>query len=57
LAYCAVPGYYDDGEIGAVIGRGTEVLVEHLNQCRFVRHKPYMLPGRELGPPPWEASD
>jgi hypothetical protein len=25
-------------------------------QCRFVHHKPHMLPGREPVPPRWEAS-
>jgi hypothetical protein len=34
----------------------TEVLGENLSQCRFVHHKPQMLPGREPGPPRWEAS-
>jgi hypothetical protein len=34
----------------------TEVR-ENLRQCRFVHHKPHMLPGREPGPPWWEASD
>jgi hypothetical protein len=34
----------------------TEVLKEHLPQCRFVHHKPYILPGSESGPPRWEAS-
>jgi hypothetical protein len=34
----------------------TEVLGENLPQCRFVYHKPHMLPGREPGPPRWEAS-
>jgi hypothetical protein len=51
------PGDYDDGEIGGTIGRETEVLGENLPQYRFVHHKPHMLPGREPGPPQWEASD
>jgi hypothetical protein len=36
------PGYHDDGEIGGMM---------------IVQHKPHMLPGREPGPPRWEASD
>jgi hypothetical protein len=35
----------------------TEVQGENLPQYRFVHHKPHMLPGREPGPPRWEASD
>jgi hypothetical protein len=34
----------------------TDVLGESLPQCRFVHHKTHMLPGREPGPPRWEAS-
>jgi hypothetical protein len=45
------PGDYDDGEIGGMIGRGNEVLGECLPQCRFIHHKPNMLPGSEPGPP------
>jgi hypothetical protein len=52
------PGDYDDGEIGGMmVGRETEVRGENLPQCRFVHHKPHMLPGREPGSPLWEASD
>jgi hypothetical protein len=51
------PGDYDDGEIGGMLGRETEVLGENLPQCRFVQHKTHMLPGREPGQPRWEASD
>jgi hypothetical protein len=38
------------------LGRETEVIGENLPQCRFVDHKPHMLPVREPGPPRWEAS-
>jgi hypothetical protein len=34
----------------------TEVLGGNLFQYRFVNHTPHMLPGREPGPPLWEAS-
>jgi hypothetical protein len=34
----------------------TEVYGENLPQCRFVHHKTHMLPGREPGPPRWEAN-
>jgi hypothetical protein len=50
------PGDYSDGEIDGMIGE-TEVLGENLPQCNFVHQKPHMLPGREPGPPRWEASD
>jgi hypothetical protein len=42
----SAPGDYDDGEIGGMIGRGTEVLGENVPQCRFVHCNPHMLPGR-----------
>jgi hypothetical protein len=36
----------------------TEVLgKKNLLQCRFVHHKPHMLPGGELWQLRWEASD
>jgi hypothetical protein len=40
----SAPGDYDNGEIGGMIGRETEVLGGNLPQCRFVHHKPHMLP-------------
>jgi hypothetical protein len=52
-----VPALGDyDGEIGGMIGRGTEVLGENLPQSRFVHHKVHMLPKREPGPLQWEAN-
>jgi hypothetical protein len=53
----SAPGDYDDGEIGGMMAGETEVLRKNLPQCRFVYHKPHMLPGHEPGPPQWEASD
>jgi hypothetical protein len=39
-----------------MIGGETEVLEDNLPQCRFVDHKPHMLPGHTPRPPRWEAS-
>jgi hypothetical protein len=39
------------------LARETEVFGANLPQCRFVHHKPHMLPGREPEPLRWEASD
>jgi hypothetical protein len=52
----SAPDDYDNGEIGGMIGRETEVLGENLLKCRFVHHKPHMLPVRKPGPTRWEAS-
>jgi hypothetical protein len=51
------PGDYYDGEIGGMIGRGNQSTRRKPAQCRFVHHKPHMMPGREPGPPRWEDSD
>jgi hypothetical protein len=50
-------GDYYDGELGGMIGRGNRSTRRKPAQCCFVHHKPHMLPGREPGRPPWEASD
>jgi hypothetical protein len=34
----------------------TEVLGENLSQCRFVHHKPHMLPGHEPGRRGWKPA-
>jgi hypothetical protein len=52
----SAPGDYDNGEIGGMIGRGNRSTRRKPPQCRFVHHKPHMLPVREPGPPRWEAS-
>jgi hypothetical protein len=44
------PSDYDVGEIGGMI-------VENLPQCRYVHHKPHVLPGLEPRPLQWEAND
>jgi hypothetical protein len=52
------PDDYDDEEIGGImIGRGNRSTREKPPQCRVVHRISHMLPGREPGPPWWEASD
>jgi hypothetical protein len=43
------PGDYSDGEIGGMIGRGNRSTSRKPAQCRFVHHKPHMLPGANPG--------
>jgi hypothetical protein len=50
------PRDYDDGAVGGMIGRGNRSTWTEPAKCHFVHHKPHMLPGREPGPPRWEAS-
>jgi hypothetical protein len=54
----SIPKWYM-GEYGAAVEKGkTEGLGENLCQCHFVHNTYHMdWPGRELGPPPWEADD
>jgi hypothetical protein len=40
-----------------MIGRRKRSIQRKPAQCRFVHHKPHMLPGREPGPSRWEARD
>jgi hypothetical protein len=46
-----VPGDYDDGEIGGMIGRGNRSTRRKTAPMPLVHHKPHLLPGREPGPP------
>jgi hypothetical protein len=52
----SAPGDYDDEEIGGMIGRGNRSTRRKPAQVPLFHHKPHMLPGREPGPPRWEAS-
>jgi hypothetical protein len=51
-----VPATGDDGEIGGIIGRGNRSTRRKPAPVPLVHHKPHILPGREPGPPRWEAS-
>jgi hypothetical protein len=53
------PGDYDDGEIGGMmIGRGNRSTRRKPVPVPLCPQRiPHALPGREPGPPPWEASD
>jgi hypothetical protein len=53
------PGDYDDGEIGGMmIGRGNRSTRRKPTPVPlYPPRTPHTLPGREPGPPRWEASD
>jgi hypothetical protein len=53
------PGDYDDGEIGRMmIGRGNRsTQIKPAPEPLCPPQTPYALPGRERGPPRWEAGD
>jgi hypothetical protein len=53
------PGDYDDGEIGGMmIGRGNQrTLRKRVTIPLLSTTNPTCLPGREPGPPRWEAND
>jgi hypothetical protein len=51
LSIVPAPDDYDDGEIGGMmIGKGNRS-TQNLPRCRFVHHKPHMLPDRRGGKP------
>jgi hypothetical protein len=52
-----VPGDYDDGEIGGMIGKGNRSTRRKPAPVPLCPPRTHMLPGREPGPPRWEASD
>jgi hypothetical protein len=51
------PGDYDGGEIDGMIGRGNRNTRRKPAPVPLCHHKPHLLPGRETGPPQWEASN
>jgi hypothetical protein len=52
------PGDYDDGEIGGMIGNGNgSIRRKPAPVPLFPPQTAHALPGRELGPPRWEAND
>jgi hypothetical protein len=51
------PGDYDDGEIGGMIGKGNRSTRRKPAPVPLCPPQTHMLPGREPGPPRWEASD
>jgi hypothetical protein len=52
------PGDYDDGEIGGMICKGNQIPRRKPAPVPLCPPQtPHALPGREPGPPLWEASD
>jgi hypothetical protein len=51
------PGDYDDGEISGMIGRGNRSTQRKPTPVPLCPPQTPMLPGREPGPPRWEANE
>jgi hypothetical protein len=53
----SAPDDYDDGEIGGMIGKGNRSTRRKPATVPLCPPQTHMPPGRDSGPPRWEASD